>query len=81
MCVALIEPTSVLDATLGQISSKQDNSACLRPPPFAAPYDQEQHRRQTRVEVREVQEQAKRRQPVIIQGLGVFSPNSAEYYG
>lgn len=65
-----------LDATLEQITSKQENSACSRPPPPAAPYDQEQHRRQIREEVREVQEQAKHRQSVVIRGLGVSSPNS-----
>ena len=77
ICVALRELTCRLDATLEQITSKQDNSASSRPPPPTAPYDQEQHRRQIREEVREVQEQAKRRQSVVIRGLGVSSPNSA----
>lgn len=77
ICVALRELTTRLDATLEQITSRQESSACSRPSPPAAPFDQDQHRRQIREEVREVQEQAKRRQSVIIRGLGASSPSSA----
>ena len=59
ICVALMKLTTRLDATLEQITSMQDSSACSRPSPPAAPYDQEQHNRQIRLEEQEVQEQAK----------------------
>ena len=71
------ELTSRLDATLVQMSSKQDNSTCSHSPTPAVPYDQDQHRRQIREEVREVQEQAKRRQSVVIRGLNASSPSNA----
>ena len=77
ICATLREMTTRLDATLEQITSRQNNSACSRPSLPASPYDQEQHRRQIREELREVQEQAKRRQSVITRGLRASSPNSA----
>lgn len=73
ICVAVRDLTSRLDATLDQLSSNQSKPSPSVAPPTAYSPDPEQHRRQIREEVREMQEQAKRRQSVIIRGLGVSS--------
>ena len=83
ICVAISDLTARLDATLGQLSSNQSKSAATAvppppPPPTVDSPDLEHHRRQVREEVREVQEQAKRRQSVIIRGLGASSPSGAD---
>ena len=73
ICIAVRDLTSRLDATLDQLSSNRPKPSPSVAPPTTYSPDPEQHRRQIREEVREMQEQAKRRQSVIIRGLGVSS--------
>ena len=77
ICVAIRDLTSRLDATLGRLSSGQSKPAAAAAPVTVDPPDLEHHRRQIREEVREIREQEKRKQSVIIRGLGASSSREA----
>ena len=76
ICVAIRDLTARLDATFGQLPTNLSKTATSAAPLTDLP-DLEHHRRTIREEVREVQEREKRRQSVIIRGLGASSPSGA----
>ena len=75
MCVTISELSARLDSALGQLHRPGPQSTPPRQMPPMPDPDLGDSRNLIREEVREIQEQAKRRQSVIIRGLQASSPN------